>query len=1691
MLSSALSKQWKALTEEEQKEWQKKAEAASQAHDGSHIYSNQEMLLDEIARIFEGVSGPGCYQMGNAAFELLYAYRDKDNKVTKGCITIRASKSCKTFAEFDPQLHSLLDAKWTDYAHLAIKSSRLLLSTVMSPASDTPSFSKPYKLKEDGSNWAVYRDRTTDHLKGKGLRSHLNGRVSKPIELNERYSESLNKFFFYLPSDDDFENPLESADVDKYELLAAEYDRNEGLGSDVLNNTIPTPIYREIHHLPTLALKWRALQAMFEHRGNTVQIDILSKLQSARYSSGSMRAFLSQLTEWRNDLLDNDYQLSDSQFVTYITSSVSTIPDYRMFISAIEGAAEVTGTTITLEVLKKRLIAEHEARNGINSNATTSGSGSAALAASRSKDGKGGKKKRKNEYHCTICNISGHSKERCYAEGGGRHDQAPEWYKKKQAERLAQEMKNANAATTTSSNVKASYTCVVEGVTRSFNPIALSAAKAPDDYQGIILDCGASDHFTPYRHLLTNFVELCEHTRVADNRATYVEGRGTMVVEIPMGKGQPPTTLTLTSVYCVPSFVFTLISTTRMDLAGYSILQKGGISTIRAPDDTIIGRVPLVRGLYRVTDPTGGSDGSGPLRANATTMSLMDFHIVMGHRSFGDLRRMIEGGMIEGIKVKDLSGTPPVCRTCIEAKAIRKPFKESKSPHPTTYAQEISTDVWGPASVESIGRKNYFVLFIDRFSHETRAFFLRNKSDAFDAYQRYEAWVHVQRDAKIKVLRSDRGGEYIGAEFTSHLEHNGTVRKLTTHNSPQSNGIAERAMGVHVSTARALLIQSKLPTFLWAEAIRFSVWLHNRQFTTSVPTLKTPFEIVTGKKPDLSTLHPWGAKVLVKDLKAGKLQSRVREGHYLGPDEEALGSRIYWEGKRTITVEREVFFDIPDMGSVSVEGETGSDDETDEFVYLFNNSTSHSQTKLHFPQEDDDEPGEYAADIDSPPTPPSDPPPPQPTSYFDEDEDDDEIPELMEDSDNEDDEEDGDDEEIERELLQEDGDEREGEGEGGLPVVPEPVNEDVPMPGHFSAQEPTTSTCTRRNVAPPPGFYSESNQEARGRGVNNPQPYTKDATLAALIAEIDETLGQEGASVGSSPGLVSALAMALAANQGSDDPTYEEAMSGSDKEKWMEAIREEVAQIEKMQTYEIVEVDRRNIPNIIGSRFVLRQKWDAQGNISRYKARLVGKGYSQRPGIDFNETFAPTIRPVTLRLILALGATMGSAIEQGDAKNAYLNGILPPNEIIYMQPHPILYKLHPTLVPRREQAKAKGKILVLRLWRPLYGTKQGGNKWYEELCFVLLKLGLNKSKADHALFYRFKSPTEYCLLGVATDDFTFVADSTGTVKKLKGEMGKHMELAEMGELSWILGVDVRRDLKARTITLSQTAYINHILERFGMLECKNASTPLEPHIDLTPGSEHVSSTLLSPKKKSEYRELVGLLMYLSVMTRPDLASALAVLARYLEQPHTTHMEAGMHVIRYIKATRDFRLTLGGKDFVLSGYSDANWGTELHRHSISGYTFSTGAGVISWSSKKQPIITLSSTESEYVALTHAAKEAKWLRTLTREILPVVGLGAYVEKFNPTVLYCDNQGAIKLSTNPVFHAHTKHIDIHFHYIQQTITSRDLQLVYCPTDSMVADIMTKQLARVKFTQFRRAMGVLGPEESVESDARIEGEC
>lgn len=208
-------------------------------------------------------------------------------------------------------------------------------------------------------------------------------------------------------------------------------------------------------------------------------------------------------------------------------------------------------------------------------------------------------------------------------------------------------------------------------------------------------------------------------------------------------------------------------------------------------------------------------------------------------------------------------------------------------------------------------------------------------------------------------------------------------------------------------------------------------------------------------------------------------------------------------------------------------------------------------------------------------------------------------------------------------------------------------------------------------------------------------------------------------------------------------------------------------------------------------------------------------------------------------------------------------------------------------------------------------------------------------------------------------------------------------------------------------------------------------------------------------------------MYLALATRPDIAYAVSTLSRFMEDPRTTHWKAVQRVYKYIKGTRDFVLILGGDFMDLFGYSDADWASDMDRHSISGFVFFVGYGAISWSCKKQSLITLSSTESEYVALTHAAKELIWLRKLLLELL-------FLIPDRSTILFSDNQGAIRLSKDSTFHARTKHIDIRYHFIREAVESNQLVIPYCPTEEMIADIFTKSLGRTKLTKFRSLLGL-----------------
>ncbi len=262
------------------------------------------------------------------------------------------------------------------------------------------------------------------------------------------------------------------------------------------------------------------------------------------------------------------------------------------------------------------------------------------------------------------------------------------------------------------------------------------------------------------------------------------------------------------------------------------------------------------------------------------------------------------------------------------------------------------------------------------------------------------------------------------------------------------------------------------------------------------------------------------------------------------------------------------------------------------------------------------------------------------------------------------------------------------------------------------------------------------------------------------------------------------------------------------------------------------------------------------------------------------------------------------------------------------------------------------------------------------------------------------------------------------------------------------------------------AYIKSIVDQFSLTDAKPVNTPMIPGAVYSKQDAPSGPAEAVRMKKTPYREAIGSLMYAAVATHPDIAYAVSTLSQFLDNPGEAHWNAVKRVFRYLSGTANLALTYGGERHDLTGYTDADGATQEHQRAISGHAFLIDGGTVSWSSRKQELVTLSTAEAEYVAATHAAKEGIWLRRILGELFPPV--------LPTTILYCDNQAACKLATTNNFHARTKHIDVRYHFIRQAIEDCTLDIVYCPTDDMVADTLTKAVPSWKVKGFASALGL-----------------
>ncbi len=341
------------------------------------------------------------------------------------------------------------------------------------------------------------------------------------------------------------------------------------------------------------------------------------------------------------------------------------------------------------------------------------------------------------------------------------------------------------------------------------------------------------------------------------------------------------------------------------------------------------------------------------------------------------------------------------------------------------------------------------------------------------------------------------------------------------------------------------------------------------------------------------------------------------------------------------------------------------------------------------------------------------------------------------------------------------------------------------------------------------------------------------------------------------------------------------------------------------------------------------------------------------------------------------------------------------------------------------------------------------------------KAGFNQSPADPCVFIRHKSEA---IVAVYVDDLIVLTKTIEDMISLKECLADRFRMKDMGELHYCLGISIERDEEKKSLYMHQKQYITSMIEKFGLSNCKVVSTPADINVKLTKDEE--GGTPVDPVK---YQSIVGSLLYVAIATRPDIAQAVGVVSKFNSKPSQTHLSAAKRILRYLKGTSDLvlRFQKSERGCYLVGYSDADWaGDHDDRHSTTGNLFQLAGGAISWLSKTQSVVALSTSEAEYVSLSTCAQEAIWLRSLLNSIKAI--------PLSPTVINEDNQGAIAIAKNPIAHMRTKHIDIRHHFIREAIQDRSIELCYCPSEEMIADLLTKPLSKGKFEKLREMMGI-----------------
>ena len=1149
-----------------------------------------------------------------------------------------------------------------------------------------------------------------------------------------------------------------------------------------------------------------------------------------------------------------------------------------------------------------------------------------------------------------------------------------------------------------------------------------------------IVDSGASQHTCCRKEWFSSIQPWSEKLQVGNQEWVESVGKGTVVLLCQVGNREEK--ISLHSVLYIPSMSHNLFSTGRAADKGASTMfsRRGCEITFNGK---VIGRgCPKSNGLCYLDARVVG--GSAMIAAHQR--SLGEWHRSLGHADNQVIAEMANSGCVHGMtidKPKDI----PDCPNCAEGKATRASHTTLSSYEANQVGDRVDMDLIGPINEESLGKKRYILLTKDEFSDYSHIYMLNNKGEVAEKLQNYIGVFEAESGHRIRMIRTDNGSEFCNSQVKTLCDLEHIKLFFSAPYVPEQNGVAERNNRTIIEATRTLLSDSRLPKSLWAEAANTAVYLRNRIPKRGARV--TPFELFWGRKPYIGHIVPFGTEIhsLINDRRTGKFDSKTEESFIVGYTERANSYRILVRDSMRVKISCDLIFR---PHSRETGQRTGS--QADETSVTANTSATEGQFKSKLTeyfeelqktlgQAQSNSPREQqrtveskdafvsaanggtngnlndnqsSSEITSPTysefTPHSGPPPLTPRKSS-----------LL----------------WSREIS-------------NTPLVSSTplqqgsfVGHPAESPRHFDDWSSIPSPFQGRQIPRTPPRRNDTQQAVEITVPSAPaaeQP-VGERPLGIITRSVKKRLGN--------------LFIADQEPMIDEPKTFAEAMTGPNRADWKAAIDNELKAHAMNETWKITA--RPSSGTVLTAKWVFKLKRDEVGNVIKFKARLVARGFQQQEGRDFTETYAPVARSESIRILLAIATIKQLSVERFDVSTAFLHGTL--EEDVY--------------VDAPDGVKVRSGE-CLKLIKALYGLKQAPLAWHSTFDSAASAIGFTKIASD-ACVYTHKDKQAY--MSIYVDDGLIIGQTTDICLKIINRLNQFFTTNRIsGEI--FLGMQLKSTKNG--LHLSQRRYVADLLRRFNMEDCSGSVTPL------------VDSKILFDREGDTradvpYRAAIGGLLYAALCTRPDILYPTILLSRFNEEPLTKHWAAVKRILSYLKRTIDYGLIFErgkSQEMTIDAFSDADWAGDIeNRKSTSGVIIFLNRCPIIFVSRQQTTVAQSSTEAELIAACEATKELMWLVSFLSD------LGLTHSK--PT-LYVDNKSTIALIKNNDTKRRSKHIDIKYHLVREKHLKGSFDLQHVGSNCQLADYLTKPIGKNQFQELLRGSNIVSIH-----DAGFEGEC